>query len=471
MFFRYFFDERLAHSSYMVGCQKTGEAIVVDPSRNLVPYFETAQKEGLHITAATETHIHADFLSGAGELAKRHNVKLFLSDEGDENWKYQYVNDIDHELVHDGSIFQIGNISFEVMHTPGHTPESISFLLTDKGGGSSVPMGIFTGDFVFVGDVGRPDLLEKAAGIVGTADVGAKQMFHSLERFKTLPEHLQVWPAHGAGSACGKALGAVPLSTVGYELRNNWALQYKEEAPFVKALLSGQPEPPKYFAMMKKLNKVGPNLLSEKAILKYNSIDQLQNSINEKTIVIDTRPAVDFRNGHMNGSINIPFNKSFTNWAGWIVQYDQEMILIAGEEKIATIRKALQSIGLDQVKGYIDAAAATQSGSLTETYDNIDPFQLSELLKQEDTFLLDVRNQSEWNESHIEQAHHYMLGYLSDRVSELPKDKTLIVQCLSGARSAIATSILQANGFKSVINLADGFKGWTKERMPIVSGK
>ncbi|WP_239691180.1 MBL fold metallo-hydrolase [Geobacillus proteiniphilus] len=187
-----FFDEQLAHMSYLVGCQRTGEAIVIDPGRNIDWYIDTAKKEGLQIVAATETHIHADFVSGAKELVKRCGAKLYLSDEGDENWKYEYLDEVDHELVKEGSVFTVGNVEFQVLHTPGHTPEHVSFILTDKGGGATKPMGIFTGDFVFVGDVGRPDLLEKAAGVSGTADVGARQMFESLKKFKALPDYLQV---------------------------------------------------------------------------------------------------------------------------------------------------------------------------------------------------------------------------------------------------------------------------------------
>ncbi len=252
MFFRSFFDEKLAQYSYMVGCQRTGEAIIVDPAREITPYLETAKKEGFTISAVTETHIHADFVSGARQLATELGAKLYLSDEGDENWKYLYTDGLDVELVKEGSIFKVGNVKFEVLHTPGHTPESISFVLTDIGGGSDVPMGIFTGDFVFVGDIGRPDLLEKAAGVAGTSESGARQMFQSLNKFKELPDYLVVWPGHGAGSACGKSLGAVPISTVGYEKENNWALKHTDEEAFVAELLEDQPEPPRYFAMIEK---------------------------------------------------------------------------------------------------------------------------------------------------------------------------------------------------------------------------
>lgn len=291
MLLRYFYDEKLAHASYLVGCQKTGEAIVIDPGRNLKPYLQAAEDEGLNITAAAETHIHADFVSGARELGATHQAKLYLSDEGDADWKYQYVDELKHQLVKDGDRFSIGNLMFEVMHTPGHTPESISFLLTDGGGNADRPIGIFTGDFVFVGDIGRPDLLEKAAGIKGTSQSGAREMFKSLGKFKQLPDYLQVWPAHGAGSACGKALGAIPTTTVGYEKMFNWAMAYTDEETFVKALLDGQPEPPKYFAVMKRVNKEGPPLLKDlSAVPEITSIEQVKDLQEKSKLWIPALP-------------------------------------------------------------------------------------------------------------------------------------------------------------------------------------
>ncbi|MDT8307099.1 MAG: MBL fold metallo-hydrolase, partial [Anaerolineae bacterium] len=198
MLLKYFYDEKLAHASYMVGCQMTGEAIVVDPGRDIEPYLRAADDNDMQVVGVAETHIHADFVSGGRELAERTGATLYVSDEGDENWKYQFVDGYAHRLLKDGDRFGVGNVEFEVLHTPGHTPEHISFVLTDRGGGAGEPMGVFTGDFVFVGAIGRPDLLEKAAGIADTAVAGAQQMFRSVQRFKELPDYLQVWPAHGA---------------------------------------------------------------------------------------------------------------------------------------------------------------------------------------------------------------------------------------------------------------------------------
>jgi hydroxyacylglutathione hydrolase len=265
MYFRQIFDPELAQYAYIIGCQATGEALVIDPERDIDRYVEIAGEEGLRIVAVTETHIHADFLSGAREFAEQHGVKLYLSDEGDENWKYFWAKDSDYDVtfLKDGDVFDVGNIRIRAVHTPGHTPEHVSFLVTDRGGGASEPMGIASGDFVFVGDLGRPDLLETAAGVAGAREPSARRLFDSTKRFLALDDHVQVWPGHGAGSACGKALGAVPQSTVGYERRFNAGLSFDEEQSFVDAILDGQPEPPIYFARMKELNKSGVPILGD----------------------------------------------------------------------------------------------------------------------------------------------------------------------------------------------------------------
>lgn len=471
MLLRYFYDEKLAHASYLVGCQKTGEAIVIDPSRDIAPYLAVAKAEGVNIVAATETHIHADFVSGARELAVTQGAKLYLSDEGDEDWKYQYLADVPHQLLKDGDRFAIGNVWFEIMHTPGHTPESISFVLTDKGGAADRPMGIFTGDFVFVGDVGRPDLLEKAVGVKGSADGGARQMFQSLKRFKELPDYLQVWPAHGAGSACGKALGAIPSSTVGYEKLFNWALAIEDEEAFVTALLDGQPEPPAYFKYMKLANKNGPALLADlpKTEQLAAGIETVSALLAGGAAILDTRASNQYAKGHIAGTFNIPYNKSFTNWAGWLVEYEQPLNLLCNPAQLAGILRDLRSVGIDNVPGFIDLTVYTryeEAGVELESYEEAAPAQIAAQVANGDVHVLDVRNQSEWNEGHIPGAIHIMLGTLPRRLAEIPADKPLLVQCRSGARSAMACSILQANGRKQVINLTGGIMQWVKEGLP-----
>ncbi|GEN84841.1 Zn-dependent hydrolase [Sporosarcina luteola] len=461
MFFKSFTDENLAQNAYLIGCQRTGESIIIDPPREFDHILKAAEKEGLHVTAAADTHIHADYVSGARQLAVQHGVKLYLSDEGDENWKYGYTDGMDAELVTQGTKFSIGNIDFEVWHTPGHTPESISFLLTDRGGGATDPMGIFTGDFVFVGDVGRPDLLEKAAGIGGTADSGARDMYRSIQRFKELPDHLIVWPGHGAGSACGKSLGAVPISTVGYEKQFNWAFQINDEESFVEELLNEQPEAPVYFAEMKKMNKVGP------AILKGEKIDAIASAVElealeaqERVVVLDVRPASVADKGLLKGSINIPFNKSFTNWAGWLIKYDEKIVVIADLGEQAEVRKALQSIGLDTIIAFADPSLL--EGLELVAYGTLAVSAFLDDMQDEDTFVIDVRNDSEWNKGHLEEANHLFLGKL--RTAEIPTDKKLLVHCQSGARSAIASSILKARGFETVKHMAGGYNAYSAEQ-------
>lgn len=463
MLLRYFYDDKLAHASYVVGCQATGEAVVVDPMRNILPYVELAKKENLKIVGALETHIHADFVSGSRELADRFGTKLYLSDEGDKDWKYQNLENVSHQLLKDGDKFNIGNLIFEVVHTPGHTPESISFILTDTKA-ADLPLGIFTGDFVFVGDVGRPDLLEKAAGIQGTSESGAKAMFQSIERFKELPDYLQVWPAHGAGSACGKSLGAVPSTTVGYEKLFNWAMQFKDEKSFKDELLAGQPEPPYYFAVMKSVNKIGPELIANLPELKpIDRFADIKSLLENGEQVLDLRPADAFSQGFIPGTLNIPFNKSFTNWAGWVVDYKKPVYILVDPDSLDEVITALHSIGIDQVLGYSDAEAIIGEADKLDKYDNVTVEEAKEMINNDEANVLDVRNQTEFDEGHIENADHIMVGTLKNRLEEVDASKTVIVHCQGGARSAIAASLLKANGIDNIVNMPGGYSKWSTE--------
>ena len=468
MLLKYFYDQKLAHASYLVGCQKTREAVVVDPGRDVEQYLEMAKREGVRLTAVAETHIHADYVSGARELADRVGAKLYLSDEGPADWKYQFASNYDSQLVKDGDAFQIGNIKFEVLHTPGHTPESISFLLTDQGGGADEPMGIFTGDFVFVGSIGRPDLLEEAAGIKGSAEAGAHQLYHSAERFKQLPDFLQVWPAHGAGSACGKGLGAIPSSTVGYEKRFNPALQFEDESSFVRYILSDQPEAPRYFAVMKRVNKEGPPILKDSKRPEYFETNQLSLIVKDQ-MVIDLSPSTEFAKAHVPGTINIPLSMLAT-WAGWLVDYEQPVYLIAVESQLSEALRVLHKIGIDQVQGVFEKTAVQKSGLASENYVSESPRELASRIEAEEVRLIDVRSDSEWNVSHIPQAKHCFLGHLSDQLAEMNTSQTVVVHCQSAARSAIAASVLQASGF-DVINLAGGFQAWKEAGLATTSSE
>ncbi len=319
MLFRHFYDDDLAQGSYLIGCQKTGEAIVVDAWRDPEFYINEAKRENMKIIAVTETHIHADFLSGSRELAALTGANLYLSDEGDADWKY----DFDGIKLYDAGEIKIGNITFKAVHTPGHTPEHLSFLVTD-GAAATEPGFYLTGDFVFVGDVGRPDLLDEAAGGVDTRFAGAKQLFASLrEKFLNLPDYVQIWPAHGAGSACGKALGAIASTTVGYERMFSWwalFVQKNDEEGFTKALLEGQPDAPLYFGRMKRQNKAGPALLGKGPALKEFVAKDLEGKVNRDFILIDTRDRGAYLKGAVVGSLHIPSGKRFITYASYILR-------------------------------------------------------------------------------------------------------------------------------------------------------
>ena len=467
MLLKRIYDTNLAQASYLIGCAATGEAIVVDPNRDIQQYVRAAEDEGMRVAFVTETHIHADFVSGSRELAHLTGAKLLLSDEGDADWKYAFAAESHARLLHDGDEFMVGNLRFEVLHTPGHTPEHISFLVTDTPA-TDKPMGAITGDFVFVGDVGRPDLLEKAAKVMGTMEAGARTLFRSLQRFKTLPDYIQIWPGHGAGSACGKALGAVPFSTLGYEKIANWGLKIENEDEFVGMVLEGQPEPPNYFADMKRINKEGPRTLGgfhRPTLLPTNAIDGL---LRERRMVVDTRPALDFADRHIPGTINIPLNRSFNTWAGWLIPFDREFYLIAGDGIDEAVRD-LAMIGLDSIAGYfetrvIDAWAA--SGHELGTVVQISPVELAERMNRGDVTVIDVRGRAEWEAGHLAGVPNIPVGYLAERLPEIPVSKPVVLQCQTGARSAIAASLLQALGL-NVMNLTGGYPAWVSSNLPV----
>ncbi len=466
MLFQHIYDKSLAQASYLIGCQKAGVAAVIDPKRDVDTYIDIAAQNGMKITHVMETHIHADFLSGARELAALTGAKMYLSDEGGEGWEYEFP----HEGVKDGDSFMVGNLKFEVMHTPGHTPESISFLLTDTPA-SPEPVMFFTGDFVFVGDIGRPDLLEKAAGMKGTQDAGAHQMYKSITKFSKLPDYIQVWPGHGAGSACGKALGAVPSSTVGYEKIRNWAFRFSQandEKGFVNFLLEDQPEPPKYFAMMKKLNKVNRPLLTEVPTLKKLSGLDLGESMERGIKIIDTRNKTEFAKGYLPGSINIQGNNSFATWAGWYLNYEEPFILLADPNQLDDLTRKLMRIGLDNVMGYIPSTESyTSHGGKLETVNNINIDELKKL-KSEGAQLVDLRGAAEFKAGHIEGAENVFVGTLLSNLDKISKDKNVVVFCQGGDRATIGYSLLAGKGFKNISNYSPSMNEWIAQGNPIV---
>ena len=475
MLLRTFYDDKLAQASYLVGCQTTGEALVVDPNRDVEQYVRLAKKEGLRITHVTETHIHADFVSGTRELAHRTGALMYLSGHGGADWSYGFDESGKAIVLHDGDVFNVGNIRVEVLHTPGHTPEHICFLVTDSRVAKQ-PMGIFSGDFVFVGDVGRPDLLEKAAGLAGTMRAGAVALFRSLQRFRELPDYLQVWPGHGAGSACGKALGAVPQTTVGYEKLFSPAFTEMSEEDFVEWILAGQPEPPRYFAEMKRINRYGPPIIGELHAPNKLESAAIAELLERGVPVVDARNAGAYGRAHIPGTINIPYNRAFTGWAGWLIPYDREFALIIDDH---TSRHApheaardLALIGLDRLAGYFSADVVdwwSASGRATKTLHSARTGDIESTLERDDGLVLDVRGASEYEEGHIPGVANIPVGYIADRAADLPRDKRIMVHCQTGSRSAIAASVLQSLGFDAV-NVRGGFQEWASSGRQIEYG-
>ncbi|MCG2589602.1 MBL fold metallo-hydrolase [Rhodohalobacter sulfatireducens] len=465
MYFKQFFDNKLAQYSYLVGCQANGTALVIDPMRDIDQYIDAAADENLTIVAAADTHIHADYISGLREFAER-DVKVYASDEGDKDWKYEWLmdSDYDFELLNDGDTFQLGNITFKAWHTPGHTPEHLSYFITD-GAAADEPMGIATGDFVFVGDVGRPDLLESAAGQKDVMEPSARTLYKSVEEFKSVPEYLQVWPGHGAGSACGKALGAIPESTVGYELRYNNSLKSAtSEDNFVKFILEGQPEPPLYFARMKRDNKVGPAITGGLPQPKRLTLKELKKvTQQEGAVLLDTRNREDFAFGYIPGSLLSPLNKQFNTVAGSYITEDEEIYLVVEEHLAEEAVRDLYRIGYDKIRGFVtpkDLVMYSEQniGTLEKvdvrTFEGIDEADANSLV-------LDVRKASEYQEGHIDGALNIAHTRLLPRMDEVPVKRKIYVHCQAGGRSAVAAALLEREGY-DVVLIDDNFENYQK---------
>ncbi len=472
MFFRQIYDEKLAEAAYLIGCQKTGEAIVIDAERDIDRYEKIAAENGLRIVAAADTHIHADYLTGLREFAEK-GARIYVSDEGDADWKYMWLDKKSGggsydavRLKHDDA-FKIGNIRFRAIHTPGHTPEHLCYEVTDVGGGATEPMGVATGDFMFVGDLGRPDLLESAAGLKGIADPSAKRLYHTVRDFYNWPDYLQIWPGHGAGSACGKSLGAVPQTTVGYEKRFNSAVRAATtEQAFVDFILDGQPEPPMYFARMKRDNKMGPRVLGALPKPKALTVRDLAALDTRTVAVIDTREWSAFRDAHLAGSLFCPLTKSFNSDAGSFVTEDEDIVLIVDPARVDEAVRDLVRIGLDRVVGFLDAAKfgelATAGAKITKTRE-VPAADADSEINTRAPFVLDVRRATEHAAGNIAGALNIAHTRLLGKLAEVPKDREVLVHCQAGLRSARACALLERHGY-SVTNMGGGFGAYSKTK-------
>ena len=457
------YDEDLAQAAYLIGCQAKGEAIIIDGRRDLQPLLDLAEANNMKIVAAAETHIHADYLSGTREIAAATGAKPYVSGEGGTDWQY----DFDAERLHDGDTIEIGNITIEAVHTPGHTPEHLSFLVTD-GAFADEPGYMFTGDFVFSGDLGRPDLLDEAAGGVDTRFVGAKQQFQSLkEKFLTLPDHVMVYPGHGAGSACGKALGALPSTSVGYERRFAWWAQYLEdddEQGFTDELLAGQPDAPAYFGRMKRQNRQGPVVMGERPELQELNPADVQAGIDANELVfVDTRPDAEVSAIAVRGAITLPNPEKIATHGSTAFNPEADarglVVLADDSEDAQRVADRLVRVGIDDVRGYLPSI------------EGLDTFQPkivapADVESFERAALLDIRTKSEYAEGHIPGASQLHGGKLLWNREAFPEEGTILMYCHSGLRAVVASSALRVQGY-DVAQIEGSYLGWVQAGQPI----
>ncbi len=465
MFFHQRFVPGLSIYSYLVGDEGTKECAVIDPTRDVDDFIDIAKREGLRITHIFETHVHADFVSGSAELKARldNEPVIHASGEGGEEWTPPYAD----VAVRDRDVFTLGKIRLQAVHTPGHTPEHLIWALYDDSRSDEIPWLIFTGDFLFVGDVGRPDLLgEKARQQL------AHQLYGSV--FDTLPifpDFTEIFPGHGAGSLCGKAIGSRSASTVGYERCFNPSLESATESAWVERLLDGMPVAPPYFRRMKKVNAEGPALigLAQPGRTRFSAREVYQQRC-DQCLIVDVRSKEAFAAGHIPESINIPLGNVLPTWAGWVLPYDHPTLIVLDDPAdMPMVVTHLIRVGFDDVQGYLEdgIGAWANAGYPLAHLQCLSVQELEKCLQQEvKPYLLDVRTEREWKAGHLPGAHHIHGGLLQEQVGEIPLDVPVVVICGSGYRASIAASFLKRAGYADVANVLGGMSAVTAAGLP-----
>jgi hydroxyacylglutathione hydrolase len=455
MYFQQFFLTCLAHASYMIGSE--GVAAVVDPQRDVDVYVEEARQRGLQIKYIIETHLHADFVSGHQELAADTGAAIYFGEKAGATFS--------HVPVRDGDALEFGKVRLTFMETPGHTPESICVLVTDLER-SIEPVAVLTGDTLFIGSVGRPDL-----GGLQTPEELAGLLYDSLHtKLLTLPDDVEVYPAHGAGSLCGRAMRPERSSTIGTERMTNYALRTRSRDEFVRLMTAELPDRPEYFTRDVELNRSGAPSLAELPDLPALEPDVVVAKQQAGAIVLDTRDEADFGAAHIPGALQIGLDGQYASWAGTLLGLDCDIILLADDEsRLRESRMRLTRVGIERVIGYLKDGMAgwTRAGKDVEQVTQISVLELAQLLKEEPIQLVDVRRQPEWEGGHIRGAIHKPLNTLQTSLSDLEPRKTTAVTCKGGYRSSIATSVLQRAGFRNVINVSGGFDAWIACELPI----
>ncbi|HXY03148.1 MAG TPA: MBL fold metallo-hydrolase [Terriglobales bacterium] len=458
MYFEQFYLGCLAHASYLLA--SAGEAVVVDPQRDVDVYLKAAEEHGVKIRHIFESHLHADFVSGHKELAARTGARIYVSAHAGARFP--------HVDVGDGFELHVGNILIKALETPGHTPESICLLITDEEK-SPQPWAVLTGDTLFIGDVGRPDLSK-----THTPAELAGMLFDSLHnKLLPLPDDVRVYPAHGAGSLCGRNMRAERSSTIGTERLTNYALQIKSREEFIRQLTTNLPARPDYFLQDAEINRSGAAALSDLPALQPLSAVEVMDLMNEGVLALDVRPGDQFASAHVPGSINIALSGQFASWAGTLLGLSSQPVLIAGsDEQVAEARMRLARVGIENSRGYLQGGieAWKQAQLPVAELTQITVETLAGRLQSRQTSVLDVRREPEWQAGHIEAANWWPLDHFKVSAPEIDHSAPIAVHCKSGYRSMIACSLLQRAGFQNVTNVVGGFDAWLEAKLPVESG-
>jgi glyoxylase-like metal-dependent hydrolase (beta-lactamase superfamily II)/rhodanese-related sulfurtransferase len=450
----------LAHASYLIVDERTKQAIVVDPQRDIEQYLRDVQEGGYAIQYVVLTHFHADFLAGHIELRNRAGARIMMGARAQAEFDFQALKE--------GDLVELGDVRIKILETPGHTPEGISLLVYDRAKSDTLPHAVLTGDTLFIGDVGRPDLL---ASIGVTADELAAMLFHSLNKLRDLPDSTLVYPAHGAGSMCGKNLSKETVSTIGEQKAFNYALQPMSFDDFKRLVTSDQPEAPDYFVYDAIKNRQERADLEATLRVSLNplGIDEVMRLKSQGAEVVDVREAADFEGAHLAGAINIGLKGKYATWCGSILSHEHPIVVVAdpGSEEEAVMR--LGRIGFDNVAGYLrDGMAAVESRpELIRVISRITaPALAGQLTESPKPFILDVRSEKEWQSGHLACSHNIPLTHLRQRLSEVPSDCPVVVHCEGGYRSAIGASLLAEAGRTNVHDLVGGIKAWIALKQP-----
>ena len=450
MLLKHFFINKIAHSSYILAGQKT--CAVIDPQRDVDVYIHEARAMGLEITHILQTHLHADFISGHMDLAEKTGAKIYVAKSAKCTFE--------HVALSEGDTLEIENMLLSVIETPGHTPEHLCYVVTDRSRGES-PIGVFVGDTLFVGDVGRPDLFPDIAKEL------AGKLYHSLhDKLFKLPDYCEVYPAHGAGSLCGRAMGAKYLTTIGYERKYNPVMQIEDKNEFIKSLTEDMPPAPDHFSRCSDINRDGPARLAELPKMEELKVADFKEKMKDANVqVLDTRNYLAFGSQHIPESWHLDLNGNFPTFAGWVLPTDKDFLIVADDYYKATDSNVwAQRVGVDRVVGYLDGgiSAWITSGLITNNIRQLSAEHLHDMVTSTSDFVLvDVRAPAEFAENHIQGAINIPVADLRTRWGELDKDKLTILLCSSGNRSSLGTSILAQHGFTNLCNVAGGMTGYS----------